>query len=52
MFDAFNTDQLISYLLHHPDRTSNNQNFQTVVGIKMNMKCGNDLVMMGMLVVG
>ena len=52
MLNPFDTDQLIGNLFYHPDCPTNDQHFETVVGIKMNMQCRNNLIMICMLVVG
>jgi len=51
MLDPFDTDQFIGDLLHQQDCPANYQHFKTVVRIKVDMEGGNDLIMMGMLVI-
>ena len=52
MFNPFDTDHLIRNLFYHLDCSENNKHFKTVMGIEMNMQGRNDLIMMGVLVVG
>lgn len=52
VFDTFDTDQFIGNLFYHQNRATNNQHFEAVMGIKMNMQRGNYLIMMGMLMIG
>lgn len=52
MFDTFDTDQLFCDLFNNKNCPTDDQHFETIVWIKVNMKSRNNLVMVGMLVIG
>ena len=49
MLDPLNADKFVGNMLDIPDTPPDDKHLQAVVGIKMNMQSGNDLVMVGML---
>ena len=51
MFDPFDTDQFVGNLFYEQNGATNDKDFETVVGIEVNMHGRNDLVVMCMLVV-